>query len=443
MAEVPCQQGYGDRMEEHVGRHLTGLSSLPLEVIVDAVAEGVIVLEGDYVVRATNFAAEQMFAPWFVLRVGEQPQAADFIDANGRKPPVEEWPFVLTMADGQPRQDVVLGIRNPTTERTGWFSISTRLAETTDASRLLVATFTDVTTAVEGARALQLRAEAEQFASSVAARFAAADADDIEAMVTEALADIARHLGADTAALWRREHGEDLLVLRRSWRRPGSPSIELPDSYSFSELVGASRGLEAPPAPPIGPEDYPEPLRTRLREGGRAAHLYLPLRPREELRGAVVVLWAETPNLRPEQIEPLSVLGDVLVSAIDVASSVIARRRSEERAAALVAHTTELVAVVEGTGRLSYANPRFVSVVGVTAGEVLRLDLVHPDDQAALVENVADALSRPDDVIAVAGRVAHPDGGWRWLEGTLTNLLLDPAVTGLVANLRDVSERIE
>ncbi len=38
-------------------------------------------------------------------------------------------------------------------------------------------------------------------------------------------------------------------------------------------------------------------------------------------------------------------------------------------------------------------------------------------------------------------RIRHKDGGWRWIEGTFTSLFHDPAIGGLVANVRDITPR--
>ena len=40
-------------------------------------------------------------------------------------------------------------------------------------------------------------------------------------------------------------------------------------------------------------------------------------------------------------------------------------------------------------------------------------------------------------------RARHRDGSWRWVEATVTNLLADPSVGGIVVNARDVTERRE
>jgi len=47
----------------------------------------------------------------------------------------------------------------------------------------------------------------------------------------------------------------------------------------------------------------------------------------------------------------------------------------------------------------------------------------------------------PDDVMPWQLRARCADGSWRWLEGTTTNHLDDPAIRGIVINCRDVTDR--
>src|SRR5207245_10933999 len=51
------------------------------------------------------------------------------------------------------------------------------------------------------------------------------------------------------------------------------------------------------------------------------------------------------------------------------------------------------------------------------------------------------ALAEADPTHAVECRVRHADGSWRNFETTVTNLLHDPNVEGLVLNSRDVTDR--
>lgn len=71
------------------------------------------------------------------------------------------------------------------------------------------------------------------------------------------------------------------------------------------------------------------------------------------------------------------------------------------------------------------------------------LALIHPDDAQGVREALIKAMENPGVPIpGHTARTRHKDGSWRWLEATVTNLLHNPAVNGIVDNFRDVTERI-
>jgi diguanylate cyclase (GGDEF)-like protein/PAS domain S-box-containing protein len=83
--------------------------------------------------------------------------------------------------------------------------------------------------------------------------------------------------------------------------------------------------------------------------------------------------------------------------------------------------------------------------IGLEAGDLVGSrafeGIVHPDDLAGISGAFAAAVQDSGATVSIAGRVRHEDGSWRTLEGTIRNLLGDPAVAGLVINCRDVTER--
>ncbi|MEO8174108.1 MAG: PAS domain S-box protein, partial [Sediminibacterium sp.] len=40
-----------------------------------------------------------------------------------------------------------------------------------------------------------------------------------------------------------------------------------------------------------------------------------------------------------------------------------------------------------------------------------------------------------------AGRMRHKNGSWRWIEATVTNMLHDPSIAGIIDNFRDITDR--
>src|SRR5207253_1193480 len=96
-------------------------------------------------------------------------------------------------------------------------------------------------------------------------------------------------------------------------------------------------------------------------------------------------------------------------------------------------------------GTYLYLSSSVERILGYRPEELIgtnAFSLVHPDD----VEGVSHALAAIVDVPGGHGqdvaRIRHKNGAWRWVEGSVTNLLQDPTVRSLVVNFRDVTDRI-
>ena len=98
--------------------------------------------------------------------------------------------------------------------------------------------------------------------------------------------------------------------------------------------------------------------------------------------------------------------------------------------------------VLDEAGTITYASPGVIDVLGHR--ELVgsnALDLVHPDDVAAVRGALATVLGRDAGAMVLELRAEHADGTWRWLEARATNLLADPEIRGVLMNVRDISER--
>jgi diguanylate cyclase (GGDEF)-like protein/PAS domain S-box-containing protein len=115
------------------------------------------------------------------------------------------------------------------------------------------------------------------------------------------------------------------------------------------------------------------------------------------------------------------------------------------RFSALVRHSSDAITVITAGGTMSYASPAFAVLTGspLSTGVGLNLvALVHPDDRASFRRGV-QSLAADGDIATLNSRIRHGDAGWRDVEASLSHHLGDPAVNGIVVNLRDVTERVE
>ena len=115
----------------------------------------------------------------------------------------------------------------------------------------------------------------------------------------------------------------------------------------------------------------------------------------------------------------------------------------EARAAALLRHGRDLVAVLDASAVVTYATPAAAEQLGVAPATLVGsrlLDRVHPEDRRHVGAVVEAAL------LAGAGRPVRArlrrDTGWREFELGIADLRAEPAVGGLVVTARDVSTQV-
>jgi diguanylate cyclase (GGDEF)-like protein/PAS domain S-box-containing protein len=121
-------------------------------------------------------------------------------------------------------------------------------------------------------------------------------------------------------------------------------------------------------------------------------------------------------------------------------------RSSEQRFAALVQHSSDLVTVVDRDGTISYQSESSDRVLGYPADSLIGRGVQTLLDEgyaAELLGALHEAASTHTPVKMLQSAWRHATGHNCRVEVTITNLLDHPAVGGLVLNTRDVTERVE
>ncbi|WKV13385.1 PAS domain-containing protein [Marivirga harenae] len=118
---------------------------------------------------------------------------------------------------------------------------------------------------------------------------------------------------------------------------------------------------------------------------------------------------------------------------------------SERRFKALVQEGGDLIAILNLDGIYKYVSPTSTTILDRDPGEFLgksAFDFIHPND-LEWVRDEFTKLERERNINLPAFRFLNGRGEWRWVESSLSNLLDEPHVKGIVANSRDVTEKIE
>ncbi|PZX61140.1 PAS domain S-box-containing protein [Algoriphagus ratkowskyi] len=155
--------------------------------------------------------------------------------------------------------------------------------------------------------------------------------------------------------------------------------------------------------------------------------------------------WVET--VLSNMIDNPTING-IVVNSRDITEKVEHEEKvllSEQRFRALVQDGSDLIGILDAEGRYTYVSPTSIAVLGIAPEEFIgksAFEFIHPDD----VERTAEGLQK----IAIESRISlkpfrflNKKKEWRWVETVVTNMLDNPVVRGIVANSRDITDKIE
>jgi diguanylate cyclase (GGDEF)-like protein/PAS domain S-box-containing protein len=214
------------------------------------------------------------------------------------------------------------------------------------------------------------------------------------------------------------------------WSIPADAGSLIIDAVSSDELVTMR------PVPSV--------IRHSLRFDEAETAILLRLSARSELRGILAV--ATTDELSRDARVSLASLASQVSLALDAASLAddLHRRKSEARFRSLVAHSSDLITVLDADGVVTYQSPSVERILGYRAAEIEGTkfeQLLAVSDRPRLGKVLEHDGLRSVDAHALECSIRHQDGRWLQFEVRHTHLLHDETVRGIVLNSRDVSER--
>ena len=195
-------------------------------------------------------------------------------------------------------------------------------------------------------------------------------------------------------------------------------------------------------------ESVPEKVRSELHLSGGQTVLFLPLSVREEVKGLLVLCSpVRIPRELVDSLESLASQVSLAVEGTTLAED-LHRRQSEARFRSLVAHSSDLITVLDSQGTVTYQSPSVERILGYRVADVegsaFAQYVSKPDRPrlAQIVAGVGDAYAGGgSETHVIDCSLRHRDGTWLKFEVQHTDLLQDEHVRGIVLNGRDVSER--
>ena len=197
-------------------------------------------------------------------------------------------------------------------------------------------------------------------------------------------------------------------------------------------------------------ESVPDEVRGELHLRHGKSVLLLPLSVRDAGRGVLVL--SSPVGIPREHADSLESLASQVSLAVEGASLAedLHRRQSEARFRSLVAHSSDLITVLDVDGMVTYQSPSIERVLGYRVDEIEGTDfarLLGKSDRPRLAQILAGVgeayVGGGSETHVIECSLRHRDGAWLQFEVQHTDLLQDEHVRGIVLNGRDVSERKE
>jgi PAS domain S-box-containing protein len=124
----------------------------------------------------------------------------------------------------------------------------------------------------------------------------------------------------------------------------------------------------------------------------------------------------------------------------------LALAQREEHFRRLIENSSDMVLICDTAGAIQYVGPSVERILGFTAEEMLGMrpsDNMHPEDIPHVAASIGYLAAHPGEITTTRYRTLHKDGSWRVHETVARTLAPDSADAGIVANCRDVTDRVE
>lgn len=139
----------------------------------------------------------------------------------------------------------------------------------------------------------------------------------------------------------------------------------------------------------------------------------------------------------------LSSIADRRLSAT-AAEGAMALQQRERRHHSLVQNSSDIIAILDDHGAFTYCSKSSYRILGYSAawlvGHAL-IEFLQADDAERWNDFLARIHEAPGGTVTEEIELRSANGTWRTCEVTCSNMKDDPAIGGIVVNLRDISDR--
>ncbi len=188
------------------------------------------------------------------------------------------------------------------------------------------------------------------------------------------------------------------------------------DQDEFTELIAAARERAT--------EDDPHEVRLRHADGGYR--------------------WFE---MRARDLTNEPEIAGLVLTARDITDRRLAEQRlarSEARFRSLVQNSSDVVAVIDEGGAITYVSPAVTLMLGFMAEELVGTNvmrLLPADEVTRAMQLLEGVTANPFEQLNIEMRLRDRAGSWRNVDVTISDMRQETAVQGIVLNVRDVTVR--
>lgn len=110
----------------------------------------------------------------------------------------------------------------------------------------------------------------------------------------------------------------------------------------------------------------------------------------------------------------------------------------------LVENSPDAISVIDAGGEILYGSASTARIFGYQPEELVGrncLELIHPEDRDQSSWTLKEVVAKPPGPLQWDARVLHKDGGYPWVESTVSNLLFEAEVRAIVVHQRNIDAR--
>lgn len=154
------------------------------------------------------------------------------------------------------------------------------------------------------------------------------------------------------------------------------------------------------------------------------------------------IMVSENATVMRDEMGRIRLIEGTVVDVTDRLRIEQALRSSEARFRALIENGSDLIAIIDYEGVITYVSPSLTRELGYPREKMLgvrALDFVHVDDRAVAEAKFREMRATPGLALRYEERFLHSDGSWRDLDIIGCNMLEEPGVRGVVYTARDIT----